>query len=211
MPAPPFLLPAGPFLITGLRPIKLLCPLLRRKGPNKMVPHLVFCFIFLCTVQLLKFVCETCAEMAPLLVFPWQDPNSSLGSLSIYFSYPQQPRVFSNIPVPKFQGLSLTELLTLSLVHCQENSKYLTCSLSERIERNSDFCFHPEAVPLGFSTSVFPSTQDTFPMSERFLQSSSRGLTGIFQLQILSDFMMGPDIEFFLRQLGTFLVSILLE
>lgn len=161
--------PAWHCLTTELCPINLLCILLRQKGPSKIIPDLLFCVSFLCILYHFAHLShsEICAKKAPKLVFPWEDPNSGLGS------FPPWPGVFSNIPVQKSWRLCLIQLLTLALVQCLVTRKDSACLLSEGINTESDFCFSLEAVPLHFSASVSHPAQDPCLISECFLQFSS--------------------------------------
>lgn len=126
-----------------------------------MIPDLGFgvsFFYILYNFKKVFFHTETRAKVAPLLVFPWQDPNTGLRSFLFYFSYPPQSGIFSNISTQKFGGLRLTRLVTFILVQCLVKSKILTGLLSEGVNKDSYFCFLLEAVSLvfGFFYLNFP-------------------------------------------------------
>lgn len=157
--------PAQPCLTTELCPINFWFTLPRQKGPNKEYQNWCSVFHFSIYSTTLKTLytfsiysttshSETYAKIAPTLVFPWQDSNSGLGS----FPYPLQSEIFTSISVQKFWELCLIHFVTFILVQHLINSKYLIGLLSEGINKDSYFWFLLEAVSLGFSASLFPST-----------------------------------------------------
>lgn len=145
---------------------------------------------------------------------PLAGPKFSFRFFSILLLLPTPTQFFSNIPVNKFRGLCLIHLVTFALVQCLVNNKFLTCTLNEGINKDLDFCFLCEAVSLGLFSSIFPSSQNIFLISELFLQTFLDSLTSISHLQTLC-FHDGAGHRlllclglFFLRQLETFLASI---
>ena len=143
------------------------------------------------------FHSETCPKIAPVLVFPWQDPNSGLDSFPFYFCYPAVAGISSNSSMQKFWGLYL---VTFILVQCLVNSKYLIGLLSEGVNKDSYFCFPLEAVSLvfGFLCLYFLLHSGQRPHLWTLCVDVSHRSTSISRLQVPSPFMTGQDIEFIL-------------